>query len=268
MKKISYSVGKTLSVLFFIAFIASCSSEEVKIALSKGAGSPHYSRYGEWLGSVSSKVETVNMYEKSVEEAVAALEECSGLVLTGGPDVHPGYYRRPEDTSLCDIDGFRDTLEFALIKKALEMKLPILAICRGEQILNVALGGTLYADLPTQFDSSLAHRCADPSECYHAVFVEEDSYLRKLTRVSSYLVNTNHHQGVDSLAPQLKAVAKTQDSLVESYEWANPENMPFLIAVQWHPERLDEENPMSLPLAVSFFEAAKKYKEKRAKKKS
>lgn len=251
-----------LSVPIFL--ILSCSSPKtLNIALSKGIGSEGYLRYCQWLNSSNHKVNCINLYNIPYEEALNLLKESSGLVLTGGPDVHPDRYGRIEDTSRCEIDPIRDTLEFMLIEKALEMKIPIFAICRGEQILNVALGGSLIVDIPEDYPNAITHRCPKSDTCFHYVRILKDSKLYKITGVDAGIVNTNHHQAVARLAEPFKAVAFSEDNIIEAYEWIDPSNRSYLIAVQWHPERLDKSNPLSINLLNEFLKKVVEYERNR-----
>ncbi len=109
------------------------------------------------------------------------LQDCDGLLLSGGPDLHPVYFGKQADSSRCDIDLVRDTLELALIKEAMSMNLPILGICRGEQILNVALGGSLIIDIPSDYQNAITHQTPNPDSCFHPVKVVEGTFLHTLT---------------------------------------------------------------------------------------
>jgi putative glutamine amidotransferase len=119
------------------------------IAISRGSSSESYLAYGAWLKNIDREVRWVDMSVYPVDSALAILDKCSGLLLSGGDDVYPGRYGRESDTSRCDKpDHERDALEFALIRKAEELGLPVLGICRGLQILNVVYGGSLIIDIP------------------------------------------------------------------------------------------------------------------------
>lgn len=245
-------------------FLTSCDifGRDVKIALSKGSEHRGYEKYEEWLNKIDD-VNCIDLYDLKLNEALEELDGCDGLLLTGGPDVHPDRYGKGWDTLRCEIDRRRDTLEFMLIKKALEKKIPILGICRGEQILNVALGGTLIVDIPHDYDTLVVHRCGNPDTCFHEVKVLDGSLLQKLTGTSIAMVNSNHHQAVDKIAGELIVTARSRDGLIEAYEWEKPEGRPFLLAVQWHPEKLEITNPMSMPIGKYFIEQAIQYKKRK-----
>ena len=265
MSKINLKLSIILLIISISLFLTSCDifGKDVKIALSKGGKHKGYEKYEEWLNKIDDNVDCIDLYDLSLNEALEKLEHCDGLLLTGGPDVHPARYGKGWDTLRCEIDRRRDSLEFMLIKKALEKKIPILAICRGEQILNVSLGGSLIVDIPQDYDTLVVHRCANPDTCFHEVKVLEGSLLHKLTGTSIAKVNSNHHQAVDKIADGLLVTARTKDGLIEAYEWEKPEGKPFMMAVQWHPEKLDLGSPMSKPIGSYFIEQSKLFKKRK-----
>lgn len=265
MKRTHFIIFLVLSFCFAF-FLGGCGRpERIRIALTKGAGSEHYEQYEKWLKEFDPRIECINLYTMDPDEAVDALETCLGVVLTGGPDVHPLYYGREADTARCEIDSFRDSLEFEVIRKALELQMPILAICRGEQILNVYLGGSLIVDIPDDFPSDIHHRCADKDTCFHKVDVIKGSLLAQIAGVTEGKTNSNHHQAVDKLSDSLSVSAYSKDGLIEAYEWKNPDGKPFMLAVQWHPERMDIGNPLSGTIAREFIKNVIKFKEMLAK---
>lgn len=158
-----------------------------------------------------------------------------GLVMTGGEDFNPLYYKEQAIPDMNDIDSIRDIYDLVLLKLATDRNVPVLGICRGEQAINVAFGGTLYQDIPTQHqDKSVKHRQSEPKEIgTHKVSVAEDSQLSKILGKTEVFVNSFHHQGVKAVAPGFKSVATAQDGIVEAIE-AYPDKR--IIGVQWHPE--------------------------------
>jgi putative glutamine amidotransferase len=172
------------------------------------------------------------------ERAIAALHArgIRGLVLTGGEDVEPARYGATPHPKLEDTDPARDAAEMALIAAARERRLPILAICRGIQILNVALGGTLYQDLGSERPGPVTHTGDDSR---HAVRVEPGSLLERTLGTRAATVNSRHHQAIRDLAPALRAVAWAEDGLIEAAEPVDAAS-PWMLAVQWHPEDLTE----------------------------
>lgn len=227
----------------------------MKIAASRASGSEKYALYEQWLRAADSSVEVVDLYGMEPDAAVQALQACSGLLLTGGPDVDPEHYHEPEKRGLCQPpDAARDAMELAVIRAAFDRRLPVLGICRGAQVLNVAYGGTLVADIPTVVASALTHGQTDGVDALHAVEVEGGSLIKKLCRVMDGQVNSAHHQSVDRLAAPFTVSATAADGVIEAFEWADGTlgGKPFLLAVQWHPERMDHASPFSLPIAQAF----------------
>ncbi len=221
----------------------------IQIALSRSS-----KNYVSWLKQCDSTLVLKDLDSMPIPMALKTLNKCSGLLLTGGEDVYPGWFGKTSDTGRCtDMNLLRDTLEMALIAKAIEMKMPIFGICRGHQILNVYLNGRNIIDIPKDFDTTIQHQCEDYLHCFHPVYVIRESYLARISGCDSAEVTTNHHQGIEILSPLLKASARTKDGLIEGIEWANPKEKSFLIGVQWHPERMENSNPLSGTLAKEFI---------------
>jgi len=167
--------------------------------------------------------------------AEAYLDRVDGLLLTGGEDVHPRHFGEEPYKAIEAVDEDRDRLEIELVRCARERDLPVLAICRGIQVLNVALGGDLFQDIPSQSGSTLAHTQSTLSDTsWHSVDVAPDSLLARILRPGRLSVNSWHHQACRRVAEGL-AVAATcpADGLVEAVE--DP-SRAFLLGVQWHPE--------------------------------
>ncbi len=258
MKKNSYWIF--LLTVFLAACNLSTPEQPLHIAISKASPVEHYGNYTRWIKSADSTVVCLDMYHTTLDSALLLLDGCSGLLLSGGPDVFPGRYDLAQDSLRCGIiDYRRDTLEIALIKAALVKKIPILGICRGEQLLNVYFGGSLIVDIPEDYDSTVKHRCDDYLNCFHDVQVDESSLLYQVTGVSQGTVNTNHHQAAGQLAHVLKVSARASDGLIEAIEYHNPGEQAFLLGVQWHPERMDADNPLSMPIAMRFLEECRVY---------
>jgi putative glutamine amidotransferase len=174
----------------------------------------------------------------------ACYELADGLLLTGGEDVAPARYGEPVPHPSVEVVDERDELEFTLLDWALADDLPVLAICRGLQVLNVALGGTLYQDLPSHRPAPLGHdqTKVDPpgprSAPHHPVQVRPGSALGELLGCEVTEVNSLHHQGIRTLAPALAPAAHAPDELIEGVEPADPSRWCFVVGVQWHPEEL------------------------------
>jgi putative glutamine amidotransferase len=171
-------------------------------------------------------------------------ELLDGLVLTGGEDVAPERYGEEVRHPNVECVPERDALEFQLLDWAMKDDLPVLAICRGVQVLNVALGGTLYQDLthdrPVHLvhDQSLGESPRPRTEPHHPVTIATGSCLADVLGLEAVEVNSMHHQGLKGLAPPLKAVGHAPDGLVEGVEPVDAARSSFLLGVQWHPEEL------------------------------
>jgi putative glutamine amidotransferase len=164
-------------------------------------------------------------------------DRLDGILLSGGGDLQPSTYGLTTSVPLVDVDPQRDALELTLARWALEDGKPVLGICRGQQVLNVAAGGTLIPDIATARPQALDHRGEkrEPGALGHAVTVESDSYLARLGTPLSLEVNSSHHQAVDRLALGWRVSATAPDGIIEAIE---APGHPCALAVQWHPERL------------------------------
>lgn len=185
------------------------------------------------------------------------LDGLDGLLLTGGGDIGTEVYGGERADLIHDVDPDRDRVELYLARAAYEQHKPTLAICRGHQMLNVALGGTLYEDVASLMPNADKHdyfgefpRTHRP----HSVTIQPGSKLAEaLTSATEMTVNSLHHQGIRDLAPVLVPVAHAPDGLVEAVE---APSRPFMIGVQWHPENLAGDDPTMLALFQSFIAAA------------
>ena len=184
---------------------------------------------------------------ESRELIAESVRRCDGVLLTGGEDVEPRLYGTGLPSGLrrkvrvTPDGGARDWRELVLIDEVFRQRKPLLAICRGQQILNVALGGTLLADIASQRPQAMNHRRLDRrSEIVHEVLLTPGSLLAKIAGGCRLGVNSTHHQAVARVAGPLKVAAVSSDGIVEGLEWKpGAANMlPFLLSVQFHPERL------------------------------
>jgi putative glutamine amidotransferase len=170
--------------------------------------------------------------------AADVLRASDGLVLTGGEDVAPDRYGAAPHPALGEVDPARDAVEIALIHEARAQGKPILAICRGIQILNVALGGTLYQDLPSERPGPVDHRDPDGR---HSVQIAPGSLLAETVGATAIHANSRHHQAIRDLAAPLRITARADDGVIEAVEFVRPPpGEPWMLAVQWHPEDLIE----------------------------
>jgi putative glutamine amidotransferase len=169
--------------------------------------------------------------------AGSALDGCDGLLLTGGEDIHPSWYGADPSPLLSPPSQERDLFEVALFAVARQRGLPILGICRGIQLINVALGGTLFQDLPSERPGRVDHSPTGPRNTRsHMVRIEPGSRAALALDATSITVNSLHHQAVKDLAPDLVASGWTEDGLIEAAETRSDSS--WILAVQWHPEEM------------------------------
>lgn len=195
------------------------------------------------------------------------VRRCDGVLLTGGDDIQPHLYEKNMPENLAKLVGplepERDIWEQHLIDEAFRQQKPILGICRGHQMMNVALGGSLIVDIPTQVPGALNHRQMDrKAEPVHDVALTPGSLLAQITGEQTLRVNSTHHQAIGRLAESLQAVARSEDGVIEAVELKDPKKLPFLLTVQWHPERLIDRNKIFLKLFSSFVEACARCRRK------
>lgn len=169
----------------------------------------------------------------------ALLDRADALLLTGGEDVDPAHYGAEPHPALGELNRERDATELALVAAAHERTLPTLAVCRGVQLLNVALGGTLIQDLPSERPSDVPHDSdGERSRRVHEVRVAAGSRLARALGATALRVNSFHHQVVDRIAPSLRATAWSSDGLIEGVETGD--DAWWVLGVQWHPEEMTE----------------------------
>jgi putative glutamine amidotransferase len=189
------------------------------------------------------------------------LATVDGVILSGGGDIAPSVYGEPESDLALGIDSARDRAEIALAHEALRVGLPILAICRGIQVLNVVLGGTLYLDIEKQVEGALPHR-PEPGQPLtegpqHTVAIAPDSKLADIAGEESIVVNSFHHQAVRRVGRDLIVTARAPDGVIEALEHRDH---PFCVGVQWHPEIVASTDQVMTRLFSAFVRAAAAYR--------
>jgi putative glutamine amidotransferase len=186
-----------------------------------------------------------------VEEYLDAID---GLIMTGGADIHPSFYGQIVLERCGEIDEERDRFEMELIHIARNRNLPFLGICRGLQVLNVALGGSLYQDLSYRQGTDPAHMSPRErrGETVHLVAIAESSRLVEIIGARELHVTSTHHQIIHDLAPNLRVSAVAPDGVIEGVEGPGR----FLLAVQWHPERMATRHPEQLALFRTLVQHA------------
>lgn len=184
------------------------------------------------------------------EQISALLARVDGLLLTGGPDVDPAEYGEKRKPCCGDCSMCRDAMEIPLCREALTRRMPILAICRGMQILSCVLGGNLYQDLASQFGTQLNHPRYDAAgDPVHDVEIKPNTLLSSIVGAGMLHVNSRHHQGIKMLGKGLRVNAKAPDGLIEGVELLDH---PFVLGVQWHPESLSDRYPEHQRLFDAF----------------
>lgn len=232
----------------------------MKIAVTDTGKEDKLQLYIHWLRSINAEAEFCDVsYQKNFSKE--EIEQCDGLVLTGGEDIHPAASKALPVEVVKKVDLKRDHFEFCLLEKALKKHIPVLGICRGMQVVNVFLGGTLIADLP--YEGIHGHE-ANESETTHSIVVNAGTALHEITGLNTGEVNSFHHQAVKDLAQELTATSCSPDGVIESVEWKQKGGKSFLMAVQWHPERMaDKKNPFSKQIGEAFFKAVRNFQLKK-----
>jgi putative glutamine amidotransferase len=204
----------------------------------------------------------------SKETLSLMVARCDGVMLTGGDDVQTKLYAVHLPKHLADKAGppepERDVTELQLIDEVFAQRKPLLAICRGHQILNVALGGTLVVDIPTQLPNALDHRQMERKmEPVHSVTLIAQSQLAKVTGKQKLEVNSTHHQAIGEIAGLLEPTALSEDGIVEAMELKDKTLLPFLVSVQFHPERLCDRYKEFAKLFSAFVDSSAEARSKK-----
>lgn len=223
------------------------------IGLSYHGGDEDYEDYAKALHrraeALRMDIETQWLAGAGREARLDVLEEIDAIVFTGGADVEPGRYGFADPHRLCNVKPDRDAVEWAILERLRQRRLRTLAICRGAQLLNVFYGGTLIPDLAER--NALHCRIGDERR-EHGVSFAEGSRLYRLAGARG-LVNSSHHQAVDRLAGGFRAVAHSDDGIIEAFEPAAPGDQPFVLAVQWHPEGMAHGEPLADRVLDAFL---------------
>lgn len=224
-----------------------------------------WENYPKWIKGNDDNIELVELHwEKHDKDEVWDLvEDCDGIVLTGGVDIHPRFYES-ERLQFPNGDGKfneeRDEFEMHVFETALNFHLPVLAICRGLQLVNVALGGDLIQDLEEAGKKN--HRRMNEVDDEHHISISENSLLKEVVGSTSANINGAHHQAIGKLSDELIATAFSEDGVIEAVAWKDKTDEPWMLAVQWHPERMKdcETNPASKNIREKFLEEANRNK--------
>ncbi|HRI83988.1 MAG TPA: gamma-glutamyl-gamma-aminobutyrate hydrolase family protein [Ignavibacteria bacterium] len=211
----------------------------------------NFEKYLNWLEHF--KVDYIILDHNSKEEGYRNFKECSGLILSGGVDVYPEIYcdwdtKETKGTYLPGRDGF----EMKLIEEAEKRKIPVLGICRGIQIINVYYRGNLIFDLE-EIRNTNHRKISKDIQRFHKINILKDTLLYEIVKSDSVTVNSSHHQAAERIGEGLMVNAKSDDGIVEGIEYSDKTGKPFMIAVQWHPERMPFDDPVSENILKKFL---------------
>ena len=238
--------NKMIKKLLYIPLIlvfCFCQKQETKIIiLSKSS-----ENYIKWMENNNTII--LDAYTIKNTDSILALAD--GIILTGGEDINPLQYNDTINLAVCgDINYQRDTLERKLFDFAFKNKIPLIGVCRGMQMMNVASGGTLYGDIPTEIGTTVIHR--NNGEVNHKIVLTDTCSLIFPNGTDTTIVNSWHHQGLKIMPNHLRVIARTFDGLPEAIVMDKSVH-PFMIAVQFHPERLGKENVIHQTMKSSFY---------------
>ena len=235
-------------ILLCIFLLFGCGKKtETTIILSKAS-----KNYIKWMEAK----DVIILDAWNIENTDSILSLADGIILTGGEDINPLEYNDTVNIKVCGpINYQRDTLERKLFDYAFTNKIPLVGVCRGMQMMNVASGGTLYGDLPTEIGTAVVHR--NNGEVYHEIALCDSSTLIFPEGKDTFMVNSWHHQGLKDISDNLRVIAKSYDGLPEAVVMKQSIH-PYMVAVQFHPERLGQDNAIHLQIKRSFFQAISK----------
>lgn len=234
----------SLTILSCITLIG-CQKTNLKTIILSKAGD----NYIKWIADEN--IIVLDAYTIDNTDSILALAD--GIILTGGEDINPLLYNDSSNLAVCEpINHRRDSLEQKLFDFAFRHQIPLMGVCRGMQMMNVATGGSLYGDLPSEIGTEVVHR--NNGEVMHDIVVTDTCSLIFPLGKDTFIVNSWHHQGLKDISAYLQVVAKSHDGLAEAVVMDKAFH-PFMIAVQFHPERLGKEDLIHLQMRESFHQA-------------
>jgi putative glutamine amidotransferase len=233
----------------------------MKIGLTYTGDAEKHQNYKRWLkGDEEVSITRLSAADNNLD----SIKHCDAIVLSGGKDIHPKYYKNkktsyPEKTG--SFDKKRDEFEIAVFKSAQRNNIPVLGVCRGLQLINCILGGNLKQDLGKALNKIHRFEINDKA---HGLNIEPGSLLYEITQIKRGVVNSAHHQGIKTLGDGLQINCRADDGTIEGFEWADKKEKPFMLCVQWHPERMFKlqlgESPLSKAVRNRFMEEIKRSK--------
>ena len=228
--------------IVLLIFLFSCKEQSKKIIiLSKASDS-----YINWISDENTII--IDAYK--IKNTDSLLNLADGIILTGGEDINPIEYNDTSNIKLCGpINYKRDTLERKLFEYAFKNKIPLIGVCRGMQMMNVVSGGTLYGDIPSEIGNEVIHRFN--GEVNHEIVLCDTSSLIFSSNRDTIVVNSFHHQALKKIPPFLRVIARALDGVPEAVVM-DKNHHPYMIGVQFHPERLGKENQIYQTIRSSF----------------
>ncbi len=224
--------------------------------------SKKFDDYSNWILSVYPDINIIRLSYQF--DNAALVSTCDGIIMTGGEDVHPSNYGKPENLKVLDINQIneaRDEFELELLKTLFQLKKPILGICRGLQITNVFLGGTLISDIPSVLLDTKHGKIAGKDQI-HEVEIVQGSAMNRISGKPRGEINSAHHQSADQIGKGLMITAFTKtitnERIVEALEWEDPNDKSWLLLLQWHPERIASDTNFSIAIRTAFINEVKK----------
>jgi putative glutamine amidotransferase len=229
----------------------------VKIGLTYTGDEVKHNNYVNWLKADDDDIEVIKLHEKANNGKL--LESCDALVLSGGVDIHPRFFNGSMDYPFKPVTGWepeRDEFEQAVFQSAIKNSLPVLGICRGLQLINVFYNGTLLLNIE---EDNVYHKGGPDKR--HVVEIDEASLLYEIAGVKKQEINSAHHQAIERLGAGIVGNSRSEDGIIEGIEWADKKDKPFMLGVQWHPERMKifglENSPLSKNIRDRFIKEIK-----------
>ena len=240
----------------------------MNIGLTYTGSEDKHHNYVRWLTQQDPSIGIITLSAETKENK-GSIHDCDALVLSGGLDIHPGYYNSNNfvyPNMPQQFNEKRDAFERSVFSDAQKKQLPVLGVCRGLQLINCILGGTLQQDLAAKnsIHKAIVNEEKKQFDKAHGLHITPGSLLAGITGTARGVTNSAHHQGVQNIAASLMVNCVSDDNVIEGLEWKDKTGKPFLLCIQWHPERMFEfmleTSPLSLGIRNVFISAIKKSK--------